>query len=67
MDAGTWRGIITGQDADGLPEVDALCTACHRDELVPDMFTPWRESGHATAFSRHQVQVAIDVDPFFMM
>ncbi len=46
--AGTWTGIITGQDANGRPVVDTACTTCH----VPstpyfDQFTPWKASGHA--------------------
>ena len=49
--AGTWRGIITGLDDNGKPEVEALCTACHRDDFAPDMFTPWKETGHAAAFT----------------
>ncbi len=27
--AGTWQGVIVGQDAAGNPTVDASCTACH--------------------------------------
>ncbi len=52
--AGTWKGIITGQDANGRPVVDAACTKCH----VPgtptfDLFTPWSKSGHAEIFTQN--------------
>lgn len=45
--AGTWMGIITGLDDDGLPEVTASCTACHNGKIAGDQFTPWKVSGHA--------------------
>ncbi len=48
--AGTWEGVITGQDADGLP-VAANCTICHNDGIARDLFTPWARTGHATIFS----------------
>lgn len=49
--AGTWLGIITGQDADGRPTVDQTCMNCHNDGIAPDKFTPWRQTGHAEIFS----------------
>ena len=52
--AGTWKGIITGQDADGKPTVDAQCTGCHvKNTPHFDLFTPWKSSGHAEIFSQN--------------
>ena len=49
--ATTWIGAIGGQ-TDGLPNGASDCVACHQDGgSAPDMFTPWRESGHAHIFS----------------
>lgn len=48
--AGTWQGVITGQDADGRP-LAANCTVCHNDTVAPDMFTPWAQTGHAEIFT----------------
>jgi formate-dependent nitrite reductase cytochrome c552 subunit len=45
INAGTWEGAISGQDADGRP-LSASCTGCHSG-WAPDMFTPWAQSGHA--------------------
>jgi len=49
--AGTWRGVIVGQDADGLPVSDAACTGCHSGDFAPDNFTPWSMTGHAERFT----------------
>ena len=44
--AGTWKGIITGQDAAGRPVVDTACTQCHvKNTPHFDLFTPWARSG----------------------
>jgi hypothetical protein len=43
--AGTWRGIITGEDQNGNPTVESSCTGCH-GETVAD----WAETGHAEIF-----------------
>jgi len=52
--AGTWRGIITGQDANGNPTVDPLCTSCHvKNTPNFDMFTPWAKTGHAQIFQQN--------------
>ncbi|MGA7616491.1 MAG: hypothetical protein WBX15_15055, partial [Thermoanaerobaculia bacterium] len=52
--AGTWRGIITGQDESGAPIVDTACTTCHVPNTPNfDMFTPWKKSGHAQIFSQN--------------
>lgn len=49
--AGTWKGIITGKNAEGRPIADEFCTTCHNGTLAPDAFTPWMASGHAEIFS----------------
>ncbi|MGE5153912.1 MAG: carboxypeptidase regulatory-like domain-containing protein, partial [Bdellovibrio bacteriovorus] len=53
--SGLWRGVIdpvaTAASPDGLPVADDSCMACHDDGFAPDAFTPWRETGHAHAFS----------------
>jgi hypothetical protein len=51
--AGTWRGEITGTDANNIPTPDAACTGCHNDTTAPDKFTPWKNSGHAGIFSQN--------------
>ena len=43
--AGTWRGIITGENADGNPTVEGSCTGCHGDTVAA-----WAETGHAEIF-----------------
>jgi len=56
--SGLWRGVIdplltqlSVQFGDGLPVGDENCTGCHDGSPAPDAFTPWRETGHAHAFS----------------
>ncbi|MDX1632176.1 MAG: hypothetical protein R3234_09955, partial [Thermoanaerobaculia bacterium] len=49
--AGNWRGVIVGQDENGRPVADAICTACHSGGQIPDPFTPWKETGHAEIFT----------------
>jgi hypothetical protein len=51
--AGTWVGVITGQDDNGEPTVDTTCTTCHNGEVAPDMFTPWKASGHAEILTQN--------------
>lgn len=52
--AGTWKGIITGQTANGKPVVDSACTQCHvKNTPHFDLFTPWAESGHAEIFTQN--------------
>jgi hypothetical protein len=51
--AGTWRGVITGEDASGRPASDTLCTGCHNGSTAPDKFTPWEDSGHAEIFKQN--------------
>jgi len=49
--AGTWVGVITGQDIDGRP-LAGNCTPCHREAgRAPDVFTPWAQTGHAEIFT----------------
>jgi hypothetical protein len=47
MFAGTWKGIIEGQDSDGRPVVDSSCFGCHDDDTAPEVFTEWAQTGHA--------------------
>ena len=49
--AGTWMGIIVGQDEDGRPVSDSSCLGCHNDRTAADKFTPWAQTGHAEIFS----------------
>ncbi|HEX9161061.1 MAG TPA: hypothetical protein VF980_05070 [Thermoanaerobaculia bacterium] len=54
VNAGTWKGILVGQDSKGRPTVDKACTGCH----VPgtptfDLFTPWANSGHSEIFTQN--------------
>jgi hypothetical protein len=51
--AGTWRGIIVGQDADGRPIPDEACTTCHNGTFAADKFTPWAKTGHAEIFTQN--------------
>ena len=48
--AGSWRGVVTGQDLDGRPVSDASCVSCHQ-AVGSDQFTPWAQTGHAEIFS----------------
>jgi hypothetical protein len=49
--AGTFQGVIVGQDTDGRPVADAACIGCHNGGIAPDAFTPWAQTGHAEIFS----------------
>ena len=52
--AGTWKGIITGQDAAGRPIPDSACMQCHvKNTPHFDLFTPWAKSGHAEIFTQN--------------
>jgi len=54
ISAGTWKGIITGQDSAGRPTVDTACTSCHVANTPHfDQFTPWAKSGHAEIFTQN--------------
>jgi len=48
--AGTWHGILVGQDADGRPIPEPACLECHSGSPAPDKFTPWAQTGHAEIF-----------------
>ena len=50
--AGTWRGVIVGQNAEGRPVSDSDCTGCHGG-FVFDAFTPWEQTGHAEIFTNN--------------
>jgi hypothetical protein len=50
--AGTWRGVVTGQDENGRPLAED-CTGCHSGNFAPDKFTPWAQSGHAEIFTNN--------------
>jgi hypothetical protein len=43
--AGTWRGIIEGEDSDGRPTVESSCAGCHSDTVAD-----WAQTGHAEIF-----------------
>ena len=51
--AGSWRGMIRAQDAQGRPLADSNCTSCHVKTGPLDMFTPWAKSGHAEIFTQN--------------
>lgn len=57
--AGDWQGAIAGGTGDTISVVEA-CTTCHSGLIAPDMFTPWKETGHATIFARGINGVASD-------
>ena len=47
IQAGTWQGVIVGQDEDGHPIADTACTVCHQPDTLIDQFSTWKKSGHA--------------------
>ena len=49
--AGTWRGVMEGQAANGDAIADSTCTNCHNGAIAPDKFTPWAATGHAHIFT----------------
>jgi hypothetical protein len=51
--AGLWRGVIVGQDANGRPQADTVCTGCHSVGSALDLFTPWAQTGHAEIFTQN--------------
>jgi hypothetical protein len=52
--AGTWKGVIVGQDANHRPLSDPACLGCHVDGgQAPDKFTPWKDSGHAEILTQN--------------
>jgi len=53
VQAGLWRGVITGQDGNGRPVVDTACTGCHAPNTPLDQFTPWKATGHAEIFTQN--------------
>ncbi|GAB4390355.1 MAG: hypothetical protein Kow0025_21820 [Thermodesulfovibrionales bacterium] len=52
--AGTWVGIITGQDGDGNPTWDSSCNACHGTVAeATNNFPAWALSGHAEIMTQN--------------
>ncbi|KKL72760.1 hypothetical protein LCGC14_2081680, partial [marine sediment metagenome] len=51
--AGTWLGVIVGQDDKGEPVSDEACTVCHNNPAVPDKFAVWKASGHAEILTQN--------------
>jgi hypothetical protein len=49
--AGTWVGIIDGQDTGGLRTPDSTCLGCHDGSAAPNKFAPWQQSGHSEIFT----------------
>lgn len=50
--AGTWLGVIEGQDENGKPIGNQICTTCHVDGGIAEaIFPDWSQTGHASAFS----------------
>jgi len=45
--AGTWLGVIVGQDDEGRPISDSSCLGCHNDKVAEDTFALWAQTGHA--------------------
>ncbi len=56
--AGTWKGVVIGQDANGRPQPDWECRNCHGVGTPIDMFTPWANSGHAEILTQNIVNPA---------
>lgn len=48
INAGTWRGMVVGIDADKNPIVAQECKTCHVGLI--EKFGPWAKSGHAEIF-----------------
>jgi hypothetical protein len=52
--ASRWYGAITGGSGDSVT-VDNTCLLCHQNlslSWIPDKFSPWLQTGHATMFTR---------------
>ncbi len=49
--AGTWLGVIVGQDEEGRPVSDSSCLGCHNNKTAEDTFADWSQTGHAEIFS----------------
>jgi hypothetical protein len=52
--AGTWQGMITGQDMDGRP-LYQNCLRCHREggRAPGEVFADWAQTGHAEIFTNN--------------
>ena len=51
--AGTWMGVIVGQNDNGDPAVDSACTMCHNGTIAADAITSWSSSGHAEILTQN--------------
>jgi hypothetical protein len=51
--AGTWKGIIVAQDDNGRPIADQSCFGCHNDQVAPEYFSDWAQTGHAEIFTNN--------------
>jgi hypothetical protein len=51
--AGTWKGIIVAQDDNGRPVADQSCFGCHNDQIAPEYFSDWAQTGHAEIFTNN--------------
>jgi hypothetical protein len=51
--AGTWEGIIVDQDDNGRPIADQSCFGCHNDQVAPEYFSDWAQTGHAEIFTNN--------------
>ena len=49
--AGTWRGVVVGQDSVGDAVADPACANCHNGTLAPDKFSEWAATGHSKILS----------------
>ena len=51
--AGTWKGIIVAEDDNGRPIADQSCFGCHNDQIAPEYFSDWAQTGHAEIFTNN--------------
>jgi predicted CXXCH cytochrome family protein len=49
--AGRWVGALGGGVGNEVTP-DMFCTGCHNDSIAPDKFTSWKQTQHATMFTR---------------
>ena len=51
--AGTWLGVIVGQDEENRPVSDSACLGCHNNNTAEDTFALWSQTGHAEIFTNN--------------
>ena len=51
--AGTWKGVIKGEDADGRPVANSDCTVCHTSGTKINQFAEWKVSGHSEILTQN--------------